>query len=173
MPGLEDPGFQQAVTYICEHHEGGAMGLVINQPLTLTIEELFSQLSLDVKQESMRKQCLHYGGPVKKERGFVLHTSEKSWEGTLPITDDIAITGSRDILQDMASGEGPESLMMALGYAGWDSGQLEKEIAENSWLTVPADKDIIFEVDYKERWASAAAKLGVDVALISNTAGHA
>ena len=173
MPGMTDPSFQQTVTYICEHHQGGAMGIVVNQPLSLTIGELFGQLDMDVKKESLKEQYLMYGGPVKKERGFVLHTGEKSWESTLPVGDGVFITGSRDILKDMADDVGPDNALMALGYAGWDSGQLESEIVSNSWLTVPADQEILFDLPHGERWSSAAAKLGVDVALMGSTAGHA
>ncbi len=173
MPNLADTHFHQSVTYICEHHEGGAMGIMINQPLKLTLGELFSQLDLTVTRKALKKQHLHYGGPVQKERGFVLHTGEKHWETTLDITEGICITGSRDILIDMAADQGPQQTLIALGYAGWEAGQLEAEIAANRWLTVAADQHIIFDTDYKDRWTSAAGKLGFDVALMPNTPGHA
>ncbi len=172
MPGLPDPNFKQAVTYICEHHENGAMGLVINHPLKLTMKELFDHLEMN-PVDALEKEHLFYGGPVQKERGFVLHSSDKSWESTLPIAKGISLTGSKDILEDIAIDQGPECSIVALGYAGWDAGQLEAEIAANSWLTVPADRQILFDVDYSLRWASAAAKLGIDVNLIANQAGHA
>ena len=172
MPGLEDPNFQQAVTYICEHHHNGAMGIVINHPLKLTMGELFGHLEMDVHR-SIEQDPLFYGGPVKKERGFVLHTSDKQWENTMQIADGISLTGSKDILVDIASDNGPESAMVALGYSGWDAGQLEAEIAANSWLTVPADSQILFHTDYNQRWTSAARKLGIYLNLMTNQHGHA
>ncbi|MBX2808308.1 MAG: YqgE/AlgH family protein [Cellvibrionaceae bacterium] len=173
MPGLSDTGFQQSVTYICEHHQGGAMGIIINQPLKLTVGELFSQLDLDVRQDALKSQHLYYGGPVQKERGFVLHTAGKRWEATLAVSEDMCITGSRDILVDMAADQGPQQALIALGYAGWEAGQLEAEIAANSWLTVAADEQIIFDTDHKDRWVRAAGKLGFDVTLMASTPGHA
>lgn len=171
MPGLPDPNFKQSVTYICEHHENGAMGLVINQPLSLNLRELFSHLDFNI-HDNVDESPLFYGGPVQKERGFVLHSGEKSWETTMRITEGINLTGSKDILEDMAKDEGPQDVMVALGYAGWDAGQLEAEIAANSWLTVPADQEILFEVDCDQRWTSAARKLGIDVNLLSSQSGH-
>jgi putative transcriptional regulator len=172
MPGLPDPNFQQAVTYICEHHENGAMGLVINQPIKLSLKELFGHLEYDV-HEDVEEGPLYYGGPVQKERGFVLHSADKSWETTLNIAEGISLTGSKDILEDIAKFQGPEHAIIALGYAGWDAGQLESEIVANSWLTVPADKQIIFETECSERWASAAGKLGIDVNMLSQESGRA
>lgn len=173
MPGLPDPHFQRTVTYICEHHENGAMGLIINQPVKLTQKELFTHLELDIVETQAQEGALFYGGPVQKERGFVLHSGEKHWENTLTIGDGISLTGSKDILEDMAIDQGPQHAIIALGYAGWDKGQLENEIGANSWLTVPADRQILFETDCDERWKSAAGKLGIDVNLIASQAGHA
>jgi putative transcriptional regulator len=170
MPGLQDPNFQQAVTYICEHHENGAMGIVINHPISLTMKELFTHLELDIHESIDEEDPLFYGGPVQKERGFVLHSSDKSWESTMSIAKGISLTGSKDILEDIASDNGPEHAIIALGYAGWDAGQLEAEISANSWLTVPADRQIIFETDCDQRWSSAARKLGIDVNLIASQA---
>ena len=113
------------------------------------------------------------GGPVQKERGFVLHSSEKQWTSTLSVSDDIALTGSKDILDDIANHQGPKNVLIALGYAGWDAGQLEEEIVQNSWLTVPAEKHIIFDTPLDKRWTSAAKQLGIDLALMSSQAGHA
>lgn len=171
MPGMADPRFSQSVTYICEHNKGGAMGIVINQNATMSYSELFSQLSLnkDYKDDSP----LLLGGPVQKERGFVLHSGNKKWTSTLPVSDEISLTGSKDILEDIAQHQGPEHAIIALGYAGWNAGQLEQEIIENSWLTVPADKQIIFETPIEDRWTSAANQLGIDLNLLSSQAGHA
>lgn len=174
MPGLEDPSFEQTVTYICEHHQGGAMGIVINQPITITVGELFGQLELDVSHLPIGEQPLYYGGPVQKERGFVLHSASlKKWESTLPVSNDIHITGSSDIFKDMAADQGPEHSLIALGYAGWDKGQLESEVADNRWLIVPGDAEILFETAHQERWLAAAKKLGVDLNLMGGQSGHA
>ena len=142
MPGLTDPRFSQSVTYVCEHNEGGAMGIMINQPAKLSYKELFEQLQLndDYNDESP----LLLGGPVQK-----------------------------DILDDIANHQGPKNVLIALGYAGWDAGQLEEEIVQNSWLTVPAEKHIIFDTPLDKRWTSAAKQLGIDLALMSSQAGHA
>lgn len=171
MPGLADHGFQQSVTYICEHHKNGAMGIIINHPLQLTMKELFGHLDMEADC-TLAESPIYYGGPVQKERGFVLHSSDRRWETTMAITEDLSLTGSRDILADIAIDKGPQNALVALGYAGWDAGQLETEIGANSWLTVPADNQIIFEVDCDRRWTSAAGKLGIDVKLMTGQAGH-
>lgn len=174
MPGLEDPSFQQTVTFICEHHQGGAMGIVINQPITITVGELFGQLELDIMHLPIAKQPLYYGGPVQKERGFVLHSpSLKQWDSTIAVSEEVFITGSSDIFRDMAADQGPEHSVIALGYAGWDSGQLENEVADNRWLIVPGDAEILFETAHQERWLAAAKKLGVDLNLMGGQSGHA
>lgn len=171
MPGLADPRFSQAVIYICEHNNEGAMGIVINQPASISHSELFSQLKLD-KNHSDHSPLL-LGGPVKKERGFVVHSGTKQWAATLQISDDISITSSKDILADIANNQGPEEALIALGYAGWTANQLEQEIAENSWLTVQADKRIMFNTPIDKRWLSSAKSLGIDMHLLSSQAGHA
>ena len=171
MPGMADERFTQSVTYICEHNAGGAMGLVINQPSKMSYSELFKHLKLN--DDYPDNSPLLAGGPVQKERGFVLHTRDKSWESTLPVSDDIAITGSKDILADIAIHEGPQSVLIALGYAGWSAGQLESELGQNSWLTVPATKQIIFDLPLEERWQCSAKALGIDLHLMTSDAGHA
>ena len=171
MPSLTDSRFSKTVTYICEHNEGGAMGIVINQPASISYSELFSQLKLG--ENIATDEPLLLGGPVKKERGFVLHSGEQSWASTMPVSDDISITGSKDILEAIANNQGPKSALIALGYAGWSTNQLEQEIAENSWLTVPGNKQIIFDTPIEERWASSAKQLGIDLHLLSTQAGHA
>jgi putative transcriptional regulator len=171
MPGLADPRFYQSVTYICQHNENGAMGIIINQPASISYSELFSQLQLNDQYDD--HSLLLRGGPVQKERGFVLHTSEKKWTSTLAVSERISITGSKDILADIANHKGPDSALIALGYAGWDAGQLEDEIKQNSWLTVPAEEKIIFNTPIDKRWTSAAKQLGIDLNLLSSQAGHA
>ncbi len=172
MPGLKDPYFVQSVTYICEHNQDGAIGLTINHPSSLTVGELFEQLNLDNDNPFMQTPLL-MGGPVQTERGFVLHSSEKCWDSTLSIANNISITASKDILVDIANNAGPDKLLVALGYAGWEAGQLEEEMSANSWLTVPADDSIIFDTAIEHRWKAAAQQLGIDVNLIANQAGHA
>jgi putative transcriptional regulator len=148
------------------------MGVVINTATPMLLKEIFSQMDLDDLSDQ-GDQIVMSGGPVQPERGFVLHSNEAKWQSTLEISPDISLTASRDIITALAAGRGPKQCLIALGYAGWGEGQLEAEIAANSWLTVPADKDIIFNTPFEERWTSAAQTLGIDVNLISSTAGHA
>ena len=172
MPGLNDSSFAHTVTYICEHSDKGAMGVVINAATPMLLKEIFSQMNLDDLSDQ-GDQIVMSGGPVQPERGFVLHSNEAKWQSTLEISPDISLTASRDIIAAMAEGRGPKQCLIALGYAGWGEGQLEAEIAANSWLTVPANKEIIFNTPFEDRWTSAAQALGIDVNLISSTAGHA
>ena len=172
MPGLNDSSFAHTVTYICEHSDKGAMGVVINAATPMLLKEIFSQMDLEDRSDQ-GDQIVMSGGPVQPERGFVLHSNEAKWQSTLEISPDVSLTASRDIIAALAEGRGPKQCLIALGYAGWGEGQLEAEIAANSWLTVPADKNIIFNTPFEERWASAALALGIDVNLISSTAGHA
>lgn len=172
MPGLTDPLFSRSVTYICDHSEHGAMGIVLNQPLGITLIEVFHQLSLDTSSPAGKTPVLA-GGPVNTQRGFVLHRDQGSWDSTLHITSEICLTASRDIVAAIADNTGPKSAQFALGYAGWSPGQLEEEIASNAWLTIEADSSIIFDTPVEQRWAAAAAQLGVDLNLISTVAGHA
>jgi len=172
MPGLTDPLFSRSVTYICDHTEHGAMGIVLNQPLGITLIEVFHQLSLDTSSPAGKTPVLA-GGPVNTQRGFVLHRDQGSWDSTLHITSEICLTASRDIVAAIADNTGPKSAQFALGYAGWSPGQLEEEIAGNAWLTIEADSSIIFDTPVEQRWAAAAAQLGVDLNLISTVAGHA
>ncbi len=172
MPGLQDSIFAHTITYICEHSPDGAMGIVINHPLNLSLGDIFEQMEMPANSRIGREAVLS-GGPVQVERGFVLHSAGKRWESTLQISPDISLTASRDIIQAMAENRGPENAVVALGYAGWGAGQLEAEIASNAWLTVPADSHILFDTPVEQRWSSAAKQLGIDLNLISATAGHA
>ena len=149
------------------------MGIVINQPLDLSVEEVLEHLNLSASGR-LKSMPVMAGGPVHMDRGFILHpTAGKQWESTLQVTGEVSLTTSRDILEAIANDEGPADCIIALGYAGWGPGQLEMEIAENSWLTLPADSDIIFSTPYHQRANAAAAQLGVDLNLISAEAGHA
>ena len=184
MPRMADPNFSRTVTLICEHSLQGAMGIVVNQPTTMFVDELLSSyINGELDDSSHRDSNTQYslathepvyaGGPVHIDRGFILHDSDQQWQSTQIIDNDLNLTTSEDILIDIAQGKGPTNSLIALGYAGWGAGQLEQELADNSWLTVPYEADIIFNVPIEKRWQSAAMKIGIDVNLISNQAGHA
>jgi len=173
MPGMDDPNFSQTVTLVCEHSERGALGIVINRPLTMDLGEVFAQLGLDAAQSRVSRQHVLHGGPVQTDRGFVLHTPGPGWESTLPVSERIHLTTSRDILDALADGRGPERAVVALGYAGWDAGQLEEEVARNAWLTAPADESLLFEVPVEDRWQAAGRLLGINLLHLSSDAGHA
>ena len=173
MPGMPDPNFNSTVTLICEHNADGALGIVINRPLNIRLGGLFAQL--DVKDASTRAAALPVmsGGPVARERGFVLHEPGELFESSVGVSDELQLTLSRDVLDAIASGHGPAKSLIALGYAGWDAGQLESEMLDNTWLSVPASKEVIFDVPFAERWAFAARILGIDISRVSPHAGHA
>jgi putative transcriptional regulator len=173
MPTMMDPNFHQTVTYICEHSDLGALGLIINRPLDMGLGEVLEQLSLDSSDETLTVQPVLRGGPVQTERGFVLHESPREWEATMPVGESIYVTTSKDILSSLAAGNGPERALIVLGYAGWGAGQLEAEIRENAWLSVPADPRIVFDTPFEQRWEEAARKLGVDLTTLSTQVGHA
>lgn len=173
MPAMTDPNFRQTVTYICEHSEHGALGLVINRPLDIDLGRIFEQLSMSNADEELASTPILCGGPVQTERGFVIHESGEEWETSASITDTIHVTTSQDILTSMAAGNGPTRAMVALGYAGWGAGQLEFEMSENAWLSVPANSQILFDIPFEDRWKEAAGLLGVDLATLSMDAGHA
>lgn len=177
MPGLLDPNFVHAVVYICQHSPEGAMGITINRPLGLSLSQVFEQLELDYLPPN-GTQTLLCGGPVEEQQGFVLHrTTSKKWQATIAISDDIFLTTSRDIINDMASNQGPESVLIALGYAGWTSGQLEQELLENAWLTVPPDAELLskllFDTPLEQRADLAATSIGINLSQLSNSVGHA
>lgn len=173
MPNLLDPNFSRSVTLICEHDRNGAIGLVVNRPTTITLSDLFLQLKLKCTAQKTAEKKVMAGGPVSPENGFVLHKPIGNWENTLSITEDVGLTTSIDILGAMASGGGPENSIIALGYAGWAAGQLENELADNAWLTHPADADMLFNTPREELWDAAAKAIGVDMSLLSHDTGHA
>lgn len=173
MPGLSQGIFSQSVTYICEHGESGAMGIVINHPLDLSLAEIFEHLQIKPRADFSRRPVMA-GGPVQIDHGFVLHRKgTASWEASLKVTAEITLTTSCDILRAIANNDGPPDHLIALGYAGWAAGQLEQELSDNSWLTLPADSDIIFDTAPDRRLSAAAALLGIDMNLICGEAGHA
>jgi putative transcriptional regulator len=173
MPALDSGLFSGSITYICEHGEAGAMGLVINQPLEISLEEIFDHLEIGTAADFHNRPVLA-GGPVQVDHGFVLHPSDASeWDSSLQVTAEIRLTTSQDVLRAIAAGHGPERFLNALGYAGWSAGQLEEEIANNSWLTIPADHRIIFDTPIEQRVSVAASALGIDMNLLTTQVGHA
>lgn len=173
MPGLADPNFFHTVTYICAHNQDGAMGIIINRPLGLILNDVLEQMEIRAENYNIGETPIYQGGPVQSDRGFVLHKPIQKWEYCIEISDDIGIATSRDILKAIADGKGPENSFIALGYAGWAAGQLEQEIKENAWLNAPADSGIIFNTPVEQRWAAAAALAGIDIEKLSNNVGHA
>ncbi|WP_370980734.1 YqgE/AlgH family protein [Agaribacterium sp. ZY112] len=172
MPGLEDSLFNHTVTYICDHNEHGAMGLIINQPLGISLTDVFEQLQLPCSPAIGNKQVLA-GGPVNGQQGLVLHRKQGKWESSLEITPEICLTASKDIVEAMAKDQAPPGAQLALGYAGWSPGQLEEELNSNMWLTMPADSRILFDTETDQRWNAAAKALGINLDLISTQTGHA
>jgi len=173
MPALDDPNFSRTVTLICEHNDEGAMGIIINRALDITLSEVLVQLDVAGYHHDLRKHLVHMGGPVQESSGFVIHEPLGAWEADLEIDTDLGVSASRDILTAIAEGRGPDRWLLALGYAGWGPGQLEQEITQNAWLNGPADRDILFSLPLDQRWTAAAAHLGVDLSYLSGDAGHA
>jgi len=169
-PYLEDPRFGGSLTYICEHDEEGAMGIIVNRPLELTLGDILEQLNLPGEA---RQHRVYAGGPVQTERGFVLHRPAGDWKNSLVVTERVALTTSRDILAAIGQEGGPEDFFLALGYAGWSAGQLEQELSGNAWLTCPADERILFDLPPEKRLHAALESLGVDPSHLSSRVGHA
>ncbi len=173
MPAMGDPNFDHTVSFICEHSDEGALGIVVNRPTDMTLGEVLGQMQMDLKDPGLADQPVLQGGPVQPERGFVIHESDAAYDSTLQLNNGIRVTTSRDILEALARGDGPARVQLALGYAGWGAGQLESEMAANAWLTVPATAELIFSTPYEQRWESAARLLGIDIRAIGPEAGHA
>jgi putative transcriptional regulator len=173
MPSMLDPIFGGTVVYLCEHNERGALGMVINKPTDITMSDLFSRLDLQPEIAPFAEKPVMFGGPVQDDRGFVLHSPLGEFSSMLKVTDDIAFTTSRDVLEAVASGQGPQRLLVSIGYSGWGAGQLEEEIGRNGWLTVAADPAVIFDLPVNERYTAALKLLGVNPAMLSSGVGHA
>jgi putative transcriptional regulator len=173
LPALADPQFARSVALVCQHDEEGAMGVLVNRPSEYTLGDVFQQMGIDSEDESLRGQIVLSGGPVHPERGFVLHDGGDGWDSTLAVSDRLYVTTSRDILEAMASGAGPAHAVVALGCAGWGAGQLEQELTEDSWLTVPVDAQLLFDIPLDARWQAAAGSIGVDLTQIADYSGHA
>jgi putative transcriptional regulator len=173
MPNMADPNFSGAVVLVAEHNDRGALGLVLNKPTTMSLGSLLQRIDLSPEDEAADRTPVFYGGPVQTDRGFVLHQPRGEWNSTVDIGPDLSLTTSKDILEAVAAGSGPPRLLVTLGYAGWGPGQLEAEISQNAWLTVPADPALLFETPAEERFIQAYQMLGIDPALLAPAAGHA
>lgn len=174
MPAMADPRFAHTLTYIIKHDEDGAVGIVVNKPMELPLTRLLAEISSTVVAPLRHpKQPVLFGGPVNPQMGFVLHRQRGDWNSTMPVAEGICVTSSRDILDAIAQGEGPDDYIVALGYSGWSAGQLEQEMAENAWLTCPADSALLFDVPLDERWHTGIKRLGIDPSFLSSDAGHA
>ncbi len=173
MPAMTDPRFERAVIYMCAHNDEGAMGLLVNKTLdSIDFRELLGQLDIPAG-DSVRDMTVHFGGPVENQRGFVLHSGEYRHDETLMITNQVGLTATLNILRALARGDGPEKSILALGYAGWGPGQLESEFHDNAWLSVPYDDALMFEVEAADKWERAFNSIGVDLSVLSGSAGRA
>lgn len=177
MPAMTDPNFARSLTYICEHNEQGALGVIVNRPTEMDLATLFERVNIPFDVTHQHPELgitpVYYGGPVQTDRGFVLHRPIGQWQSTLAVRDDVGLTSTRDILVGIGANGEPSDMLMTLGYAGWSAGQLEWEISQNAWLTVAADPRIIFDLPPEERLPAAMQLLGIDFANLSDVAGHA
>ena len=176
MPAMQDPIFGGTVVYVCEHNENGVLGVVINKPTDMTMDVLFERIDLKLAAGSdapIVNEPIMFGGPVQDDRGFVLHTPGARYSSSLTVTDEIAFTTSIDVLEAVAKGDGPERMLVSIGYSGWSPGQLEDEIGRNGWLTVGASADILFDFPIEQRYVAAIKLLGIDPLMLASEAGHA
>jgi putative transcriptional regulator len=172
LPALSDPNFSRSVALICQYDDNGAMGVMINRASEYTLGEVLGQMGIETEDSALREQLVLSGGPVHPERGFVVHDGQP-WDSSLALGEGLYLTTSRDVLEAMARGEGPTHALVALGCAGWGAGQLELEIGENSWLTAPADPELLFDLPLEQRWQAAAGRIGVDLFRLTDYSGHA
>jgi putative transcriptional regulator len=179
MPGMASGTFAGTVVYMCEHSEKGALGLVINKPIDITLKSLFEKVELSLDRDDLAELPVYFGGPVQTERGFVLHEPQSSESGDSPYNSSLRIAGglemttSKDVLEAISSGAGPKKVLVTLGYSGWAAGQLEDEISRNGWITVEAEPEIIFDTPVSQRYDKALSLLGIDAGMLSSHAGHA
>lgn len=175
MPQLLDPNFRGTLSYVCEHDEHGAMAITINRPSEIMLYELFDQLDIPVTSPNKlnEEQLIFIGGPVQQDRGFILHTDKRPWQSTLEINEHMRLTTSKDILEAIAKGEGPENFLITLGYAGWSEGQLEEELLANAWLNCPADDEILFNTKSQDKLSKTMQKLGITSSQLNGQIGHA
>jgi len=173
MPNMVDPYFAKSLTYICEHNDQGALGVVVNRPIDLSLQALFERINLKLESHDLHDIPVYFGGPVQTDRGFVLHQPVGEWHSTLKVRDSVGLTTSKDILEAVGKGGGPVKMLVTLGYSGWAAGQLEHELGQNAWLTVEAGEKIIFDLPAEEKLPAAMELLGVDFASLSDESGHA
>lgn len=173
LPALHDPHFARGVALVCQHDAEGAMGVMVNRPSEYTLGEVLQQMGIASDDEGLQSRMVLAGGPVHPERGFVVHDGGDGWDSTLAVGDGLYLTTSRDVLEAMARGEGPSQAVVALGCAGWGPGQLEQELLEDSWLMVPARREVLFELPLEQRWQAAAGSIGVDLVNVATHSGHA
>ena len=173
MPSLSDPNFERTVIYLCEHHELGSVGLIINRPMQFPLSIVFEQLQIQPIRVEQNRLPLMFGGPVQPERGFVIHKQIGGWRSSLFLQDEVTVTTSNDIIRAIAQDTGPKDVLVTLGYAGWTDSQLETEVMDNRWLVCPCKSEIIYEVPFEERWEYAGLTLGVKMSQLSSSAGHA
>jgi putative transcriptional regulator len=176
MPQMQDPIFGGTVVYICEHNDKGVLGVVINKPTDMTMDTLFDRIDLKLAEglrASVVNDPIMFGGPVQDDRGFVLHTPGAHYSSSLTVTDEVAFTTSIDVLEAVAAGDGPQRMLVSIGYSGWSPGQLEDEIGRNGWLTVGADARVLFDLPIEERYTAAIRLLGIDPLMLASEAGHA
>ncbi|MBT3506781.1 MAG: YqgE/AlgH family protein [Methylococcales bacterium] len=172
MPHMVDPNFHQTVTLLCQHDQKGALGIIINRPANIKAQDIFQQMDITLTQDFSNNIPVYAGGPVQPDRGFVLHTPSADWDSSLIISDYVALTTSRDILEAIALNEGPKKALIALGYSGWGENQLEQEMIANTWLNTPSNQALLFDTPINQRWQKAAEQIGVDISLLTSTAGH-
>ena len=173
MPAMADKNFSRTLTLVCEHNDQGALGVIVNRPIDMSLEDLFERIDLTLESPRFQGQPVYFGGPVQTDRGFVLHRPVGNWQSTIDIGNGLGLTSSRDVLQSLGTETEPGEVLVTLGYAGWQAGQIEWEMAQNAWLTVRADSGIIFDLPPEERLVAAMQLLGVDFASLSDVAGHA
>ena len=173
LPALHDPHFARSVTLVCQHDGDGAMGVMVNRASDYTLGKVLQQMGIASESESLQSQIVLAGGPVHPERGFVLHDGGQEWDSSLQVAEGLYLTTSRDVLEAMARGEGPRQAVVALGCAGWGSGQLEQELVDDSWLMVPNRREVLFELPLEQRWQAAAGSIGVDLVNYASHSGHA
>lgn len=177
MPTLQDPLFKRSVVYICEHNEDGAMGLIVNKPMeNLTVDGILTKLKISPEPrepDARLDKPVFAGGPLAEDRGFILHSAQRTFASSIRVSDNTVITTSRDVLETLGTPDQPEQVLVALGYCAWEKDQLESELLENAWLTTSANSNILFHTPIAERWREAAKSMGVDIHNIASEAGHA
>lgn len=173
MPAMKDPYFAGSLVYVCEHGPSGAMGVIVNRPIDMTLSVLFEKVELSLEFPDLADKPVYFGGPVQLDRGFVLHRPVGEWQSTLSVTgSDIGLTSSRDVLTALGASGQPKDVLVALGYAGWSAGQLEEELGQNAWLSVPASHSVLFDLPAEERLPAAMQNLGISFSQLSEVAGH-